>query len=118
MEGVATAVVVVVGAAAVVVGADSQKARNALNRQEITMDMHNTSTLPDGSESPQAMTDSIKAMTAVIAAMQRREQALEDLVRHQMQLLQAAVNSADQRVNRVVENALPRLTQLSNQALT
>ncbi|MDV2453708.1 hypothetical protein, partial [Xanthomonas hortorum] len=41
-----------------------------------------------------------------------------DLVRHQMQLLQAAVNSADQRVNRVVENALPRLTQLSNQALT
>ncbi|MCL1551800.1 hypothetical protein M3O38_12305 [Xanthomonas nasturtii] len=82
------------------------------------MDMQNTSTLPDGSASHQAMTDSIKAMTAVIAAMQRREQALEDLVRHQMQLLQAAVNSADQRVNRVVENALPRLTQLSNQALT
>ncbi|MEA9613025.1 hypothetical protein ACD584_21345 [Xanthomonas sp. NCPPB 2922] len=116
MEGVAT--VVAAAAVVVVVVADSQKARNALNLQEVTMDMQNTSTLPDGSESHQAMTDSIKAMTAVIAAMQRREQALEDLVRHQMQLLQAAVNSADQRVNRVVENALPRLTQLSNQALT
>ncbi|MCC4600200.1 hypothetical protein [Xanthomonas melonis] len=116
MEGVATEAEV--AAAVVVVVADSQNATNALNLQESTMDMQDTSTLPGGGESHQAMTDSIKAMTAVIAAMQRREQTLEDLVRHQMQLLQVAVNSADRRVTRVVESALPRLTQLSNQALT
>ncbi|MFO3703791.1 hypothetical protein ACI6Q5_02115 [Xanthomonas codiaei] len=115
MEGVATEV-----EAEVVVVADSQNAKrkNASNLRESRMDMQDTSTLPDGGASRQAMTDSIKAMTAVIAAMQRREQTLEELVRHQMQLLQAAVNNADQRVTRVVESALPRLTQLSDQALT
>ncbi|WP_374728738.1 hypothetical protein [Xanthomonas hortorum] len=82
------------------------------------MDMQNTSELPDANESERAMKESIKAMAAVIGALQRREHALEDLVREQLQLLQIAVKNADQRVNRVVENALPRLTQLSNQALT
>lgn len=82
------------------------------------MDMQNTSARPDANGSERAMKESIQAMAAVIGALQRREQALEDLVRQQLQLLQSAVNNADQRVNRVVENALPRLTQLSNQALT
>ncbi|MDO0847066.1 hypothetical protein JH266_07975 [Xanthomonas campestris pv. campestris] len=100
------------------VAADSRNTCSESNHQENTMDMQNTSELPDANESERAMKESIKAMAAVIGALQRREHALEDLVREQLQLLQSAVNNADQRVNRVVENALPRLTQLSNQALT
>ncbi|CAD0326525.1 hypothetical protein CFBP7900_16730 [Xanthomonas hortorum pv. carotae] len=103
---------------AVVVAADSRNTCSESNHQENTMDMQNTSELPDANESERAMKESIKAMAAVIGALQRREHALEDLVREQLQLLQIAVKNADQRVNRVVENALPRLTQLSNQALT
>ncbi|CAD0351853.1 hypothetical protein CFBP7900_24580 [Xanthomonas hortorum pv. carotae] len=112
-----TAVAVEVEAVVVVV-ADSRNTCSDLNHQENTMDMQNTSELPDANGSERAMKESIQAMAAVIGALQRREHALEDLVREQLQLLQIAVKNADQRVNRVVENALPRLTQLSNQALT
>ncbi|MEF9421376.1 hypothetical protein MPD99_21330, partial [Xanthomonas citri pv. viticola] len=35
-----------------------------------------------------------------------------------LQVVQHAASSADAKVNRVLENALPRLTQLTNQALT
>ncbi|KPL49704.1 hypothetical protein XAXN_05870 [Xanthomonas axonopodis] len=68
--------------------------------------------------SNQALQEAIDVLATLIAVQQRAEHSLEDLVRHQLQLLQSAVNGADQRINRVVENALPRLTQLSNQALT
>lgn len=110
--------VAVVAEAVVVVVADSRNTCSDLNHQENTMDMQNTSELPDANGSERAMKESIQAMAAVIGALQRREHALEDLVREQLQLLQIAVKNADQSVNRVVENALPRLTQLSNQALT
>ncbi|WP_017159223.1 hypothetical protein [Xanthomonas phaseoli] len=105
-----------VEAAAVVV--DSRNTCSKLSHQENTMDMQNTSALPDANGSERTLKESIQALAAVIGTLQRREHALDDLVREQLQLLQSAVNSADQRVNRVVESALPRLTQLSNQALT
>ncbi|CAD7734559.1 hypothetical protein LMG31886_38760 [Xanthomonas hydrangeae] len=107
-----------VAVAVAVAVADSQNTCSESNYQENTMDIQNTSARPDANGSERAMKESIQAMAAVIGALQRREQALEDLVRQQLQLLQSAVNNADQRVNRVVENAMPRLTQLSNQALT
>ncbi len=111
-----------VGAAVVeveaAVGADSRDTCSKLNHRENTMDMQNTSALPDASRAERTLKESIQAMAVMIGTLQRREHALEDLVREQLQLLQSAVNSADQSVTRVVENALPRLTQLSNQALT
>ncbi|MCC5045553.1 MULTISPECIES: hypothetical protein [Xanthomonas] len=112
MAAAAAAVVVVV------VVVDSRNTCSKLNHRENTMDMQNTSALPDVNGSERTLKESIQALAAMIGTLQRREHALDDLVREQLQLLQSAVNSADQRVNRVVENALPRLTQLSNQALT
>lgn len=109
---------VMAAAAAAVVVVDSRNTCSKLNHRENTMDMQNTSALPDVNGSERTLKESIQALAAMIGTLQRREHALDDLVREQLQLLQSAVNSADQRVNRVVENALPRLTQLSNQALT
>lgn len=115
-----TVVVVVVAemAVAVAVAVDSRNTCSKLNHRENTMDMQNTSALPDVNGSERTLKESIQALAAMIGTLQRREHALDDVVREQLQLLQSAVNSADQRVNRVVESALPRLTQLSNQALT
>ncbi|OAX88447.1 hypothetical protein A7D16_11805 [Xanthomonas nasturtii] len=67
--------------------------------------------------SNQTLREAIDVMATLIATQQQAEQRLEDLVRQQLQLLQSAVTNADQRINRVLENALPRLTQLSHQAL-
>ncbi|WP_259156998.1 hypothetical protein [Xanthomonas sp. 3793] len=103
---------------AAVVVVDSRNTCSKLNHRENTMDMQNTSALPDANGSERTLKESIQALAAMIGTLQRREHALDDLLREQLQLLQSAVNSADQRVNRVVESALPRLTQLSNQALT
>ncbi|WP_349811663.1 hypothetical protein ABQ179_016530 [Xanthomonas dyei] len=114
-EAVAEAVVAVVVVVVVVVAASR---RNELNHRENTMDMQNTSALPDVNGSERTLKESLQALAAVIGTLQRREHALEDLVQEQLQLLQIAVKHADQRVTGLVENALPRLTQLSNQALT
>ncbi|MEA9586369.1 hypothetical protein VC279_08720 [Xanthomonas sp. WHRI 10064A] len=104
--------------AAAVVAAASRNTCNKLNHRENTMNMQNTSALPDANGSERTLKESIHALAAVIGVLQQREHALEDLVREQLQLLQIAVKHADQRVSGLVENALPRLTQLSNQALT
>ncbi|MCC8536634.1 hypothetical protein LN474_06460 [Xanthomonas codiaei] len=97
---------------------DSRNTCSKLNHRDNTMEMQNTSALPDANASEHTLKESIQAMAALIGMLQRREHALEDLVREQLQLLQIAVKHADQRVSGLVENALPRLTQLSNQALT
>ncbi|MBO9741255.1 hypothetical protein J7432_20145 [Xanthomonas axonopodis pv. begoniae] len=102
----------------VAVAVDSRNTCSKLNHRENTMDMQHPSALPDANGSERTLKESIQALAAMIGTLQRRERALEDLVREQLQLLQSAINNADQRVNRVVESALPRLTQLSNQALT
>ncbi|MCC4633955.1 MULTISPECIES: hypothetical protein [Xanthomonas] len=60
----------------------------------------------------------IKVLTTLVSSLQQREHNLRDLIAEQLQVLQDAVGSADYKVNRVLENALPRLTQLSQQALT
>ncbi|WP_010364009.1 hypothetical protein [Xanthomonas vasicola] len=112
------AVEVEVEVEAVVVVAVSAAPFGELNSQEATMDMQNTSPMRHSDDAQEAMRDSIQAMASLIGQLQRREQALEDLVRQQLQLLQQAANRADQRVTQVVQDALPRLTQLSNQALT
>lgn len=65
-----------------------------------------------------SLQETIKVLTTLMASMQQREQRLRDVVAEQLQVLQNAVGSADSKVNRVLENALPRLTQLTNQALT
>ncbi|MBF9174324.1 hypothetical protein ABFU49_16665 [Xanthomonas campestris pv. campestris] len=65
-----------------------------------------------------SLQETVKALTALMSSTQQREQRLRDLIAEQLQVLQSAVGSADSRVNRVLENALPRLTQLTNQALT
>nr|WP_289883582.1 hypothetical protein [Xanthomonas arboricola]MDN0205426.1 hypothetical protein [Xanthomonas arboricola pv. corylina]MDN0218360.1 hypothetical protein [Xanthomonas arboricola pv. corylina] len=114
----AAVVAAVVAVAVVAAAVDSRNACSKLNHRENTMDMQNTSALPDANGSERTLKESIHAMAAVIGTLQRREHALEDLVREQLQLLQIAVKHADQRVSGLVENALPRLTQLSNQALT
>lgn len=65
-----------------------------------------------------SLQETVKVLTTLVASMQQREQRLRDVVTEQLQVLQNAVGSADSKVNRVLENALPRLTQLTNQALT
>ncbi|CEJ45806.1 hypothetical protein XAB3213_3240016 [Xanthomonas citri pv. bilvae] len=50
------------------------------------MDIQNTSPLRYSEDAQDAMRDSIQAMAALIGQLQRREQALEDLVRQQLQL--------------------------------
>ncbi|MDO0789987.1 exonuclease VII small subunit [Xanthomonas arboricola] len=65
-----------------------------------------------------SLQETITVLTTLVASMQQREQRLREVVAEQLQVLQNAVGSADSKVNRVLENALPRLTQLTNQALT
>lgn len=60
----------------------------------------------------------IKVLTTLVSSLQQREHNLRQFIVEQLQVLQSAVGSADYKVNRVVENALPRLTQLTNQALS
>ncbi|KEZ97671.1 hypothetical protein A11M_0109585 [Xanthomonas vasicola pv. vasculorum NCPPB 895] len=64
-----------------------------------------------------SLQQTIKVLTTLISSTQQREQRLRDLIAEQLHVLQSAVGSADVKVNRVLENALPRLTQLTNQAL-
>ncbi|MCE4349781.1 hypothetical protein LYZ86_10945 [Xanthomonas hortorum pv. cynarae] len=65
-----------------------------------------------------SLQQTIKVLTTLVSSMQQREHNLRDLIVEQLQVLQSAVGSADYKVNRVLENALPRLTQLTNQALS
>ncbi|MCC4620938.1 hypothetical protein LL965_12855 [Xanthomonas cassavae CFBP 4642] len=65
-----------------------------------------------------SLQETVKVLTTLVASMQQREQRLRDVVAEQLQVVQHAASSADAKVNRVLENALPRLTQLTNQALT
>ncbi|KMM75384.1 hypothetical protein ACP93_11405 [Xanthomonas sp. NCPPB 1128] len=82
------------------------------------MDTPSTPALPESDTSNEALQETIKAMAALIATMQVREQSLQDQISRQLQVLNGAVGNADRSVNRVVENALPRLTQLTQQALS
>ncbi|MBD5035015.1 hypothetical protein VWT76_20950 [Xanthomonas citri pv. citri] len=61
--------------------------------------------------------ETIRVLTTLTSSMQQREQRLRDLIMEQLHVLQGAVESADYKVNGVLENALPRLTQLTNLAL-
>ncbi|MGX1997147.1 hypothetical protein ACWJKH_16745 [Xanthomonas axonopodis pv. cassiae] len=65
-----------------------------------------------------SLQETVKVLTTLVASMQQREQRLREVVAEQLQVVQHAASSADAKVNRVLENALPRLTQLTNQALT
>ncbi|MEB1547611.1 hypothetical protein VDQ94_01625 [Xanthomonas campestris pv. campestris] len=65
-----------------------------------------------------SLQETIKVLTTLMVSMHQREQQLREAVAEQLLVLQNAVGSADSKVNRVLENALPRLTQLTNQALT
>ncbi|WP_355582593.1 hypothetical protein [Xanthomonas cannabis] len=65
-----------------------------------------------------SLQETVKVLTTLVASMQQREQRLREVVAEQLQALQNSVGSADAKVNRVLDNALPRLTQLTNQALT
>ncbi|MBV6884896.1 hypothetical protein [Xanthomonas euvesicatoria] len=65
-----------------------------------------------------SMQETVKVLTTLVASMQQREQRLREVVAEQLQVVQHAASSADAKVNRVLENALSRLTQLTNQALT
>lgn len=82
------------------------------------MDTLSTPALPQNETSNEALQETIKAMAALIATMQKREQSLQDQISRHLQVLNGAVGNADRSVNRVVENALPRLTQLTQQALS
>ncbi|CTP83261.1 hypothetical protein A6R71_16715 [Xanthomonas translucens pv. arrhenatheri] len=82
------------------------------------MDTPSTPALPESGTSTEALQETIKAMAALIATMQVREQSLQDQISRQLQVLNGAVGNADRSVHRVVENALPRLTQLTQQALS
>lgn len=82
------------------------------------MDTQSTPALPHSETSNEALQETIKAMAALIATMQKREHSLQDQISRQLQVLHGAVGNADRSVHRVVENALPRLTQLTQQALS
>lgn len=82
------------------------------------MDTPSTPALPESGTSNEALQETIKAIAALIATMQVREQSLQDQISRQLQVLNGAVGNADRSVNRVVENALPRLTHLTQQALS
>ncbi|RMH87275.1 hypothetical protein EBB59_13285 [Lysobacter pythonis] len=61
--------------------------------------------------------ETLKSMAGLMALMKQREQGLRDIINEQLQVLHATVNRADHKVNRVVEDALPRLTRLTERAL-
>lgn len=82
------------------------------------MDTQSMPALPESETSNEALQETIKAMAALIATMQKQEQSLQDHISRQLQVLNGAVGNADRSVNRVVENALPRLTHLTQQALS
>ncbi|UKE51182.1 hypothetical protein KCU57_01965 [Xanthomonas translucens] len=82
------------------------------------MDTQSMPALPESETSNEALQETIKAMAALIATMQKQEQSLQDQISRQLQVLNGAVGNADRSVNRVVENALPRLTHLTQQALS
>ncbi|CTP88099.1 hypothetical protein A6R71_09985 [Xanthomonas translucens pv. arrhenatheri] len=82
------------------------------------MDTQSTPALPQSETSNEALQETIKAMAALIATMQQREQRLQDQISQHLQVLHGAVGNADRSVNGMVENALPRLTQLTQQALS
>ncbi|WP_017171931.1 hypothetical protein [Xanthomonas phaseoli] len=65
-----------------------------------------------------SLQETVKVLTTLVASMQQREQRLREVIAEQLQVLQHTVSSADAKVTRVLDNALPRLTQLTNQALT
>lgn len=75
---------------------------------------HAMSAPPDPERDATAAT---RALLLLIGTMQQREERLRDIINAQLQLLQAGVQRAGGDVGRVVESALPRLTQLSQQAL-
>lgn len=62
-------------------------------------------------------TDATRELLMLIGAMQQREERLRGIINEQLQMLHASVQRAGGDVGRVVESALPRLTQLSQQAL-
>ncbi|EGD07228.1 hypothetical protein XVE_4581, partial [Xanthomonas vesicatoria ATCC 35937] len=65
-----------------------------------------------------SLQETVKVLTTLVASMQQREQRLREVIAEQLQVLQHTASSADAKVTRVLDNALPRLTQLTNQALT
>jgi hypothetical protein len=58
-----------------------------------------------------------KDLLVLIGLVQERESKLRSIINEQLQILHNGVQRAGQDVNRVVDGALPRLTQLSKQAL-
>ncbi|KTF40160.1 hypothetical protein [Xanthomonas translucens] len=82
------------------------------------MDTQSTPALTESNPSNDAQQEACKALATLAATLQRQVQRLQDQVAQQLQALNAAANNADHKVNRVVENALPRLTQLTQQALS
>lgn len=82
------------------------------------MDTQSTPALTESNTSNDAQQEACKALATLAATLQRQVQRLQDQVAQQLQALNAAANNADHKVNRVVENALPRLTQLTQQALS
>lgn len=56
-------------------------------------------------------------LLVLIGLVQKREETLKALVNEQLQLLHRSVQKTGHDVNRVVEDALPRLRQLSQAAL-
>ncbi|CTP88884.1 hypothetical protein XTPLMG728_2057 [Xanthomonas translucens pv. poae] len=75
------------------------------------MDTQNTPALTESNTSTAAQQEACKALATLAATLQRQVQRLQDQVAQQLQALNAAADNADHKVNRVVENALPRLTQ-------
>ncbi|PPU75272.1 MULTISPECIES: hypothetical protein [Xanthomonas] len=67
--------------------------------------------------SRQQLQEAVKAMAILLATMRQRDERLQELVQQQMQTLQYAIDDADQRIDQVVESALPQLVQASQQGL-
>ncbi|RXD74284.1 hypothetical protein DB799_23685 [Xanthomonas perforans] len=86
-----------------------------MDRQDAAAMAEMTATLNASNASLQ---ETVKVLTTLVASMQQREQRLREVVAEQLHVLQNAASNADAKVTRALDNALPRLTQLTNQALT
>lgn len=85
------------------------------------MDKHDTPTWDQMQAALQAsnaaLHDTMQGMAALMAALRKREAGHREQIEQHLQMLHAAVAAADHKVNRVINDALPRLTRLSEQAL-
>ena len=85
------------------------------------MDRHDTPTWAQTQAALQAsntaLHDTVQSMAALMAVLRKRETGHREQIDQHLRMLRTSVEAAEHKVNRVISDALPRLTRLSEQAL-